>query len=415
MSPDYRPRLVDPLLDVVLAQVSAVMVQGPRACGKTTTASQRAETVVQLNAEVQAAAFVADPDVALRDLAEPVLLDEWQDVPGVFGAARRAVDDDPRPNRFYLAGSVLAEEENAAWPGTGRFLHLPMYPMTIREHSGDVGAKTFLDKLADGDELIVPGEPPDLRGYLDLALRGGFPVAALLLDGHARRMWLRSYLADLFTHDVESLEAPRTRRRDPALLQRYFEAYALNSAGAAEHKTIFDAAGIAKTTAIAYDDLLARLFVVDEMPAWATNRLKRLVRAPKRYVIDAALIGAALRVDAAGVLADGDLLGRVIDTFVVSQLRPETVVAQHEPRLYHLRTEQGRHEIDVIAELGGGRVIGIEIKAKAAPKSDDAKHLTWLRDELGDRFVAGVVFHTGPQVYGLGERIAAVPIAALWG
>ncbi len=104
-----------------------------------------------------------------------------------------------------------------------------------------------------------------------------------------------------------------------------------------------------------------------------------------------------------------------LETFVVSQLRPETVVAQHEPRLYHLRTEQGRRELDVIGELGGGRVIGIEIKAKAAPTPDDAKHLACLRDELGDRFVAGVVFHTGPQVYSLGESIAAVPIAALWG
>jgi predicted AAA+ superfamily ATPase len=414
MVPAYRPRLVDPMLDAVLEQASAVMVLGPRACGKTTTGRQRARTVIQLDAEAQATSFVADPDVALQGLAEPVLLDEWQAVPGVLGAARRAVDEDPRPNRFYLTGSVQAEHENAVWPATGRLLRVAMYPMTVREQIGEAKGRAFLDRLADGDDLAVPEETPDLRGYVEMSLRGGFPTAALRLGGVARRMWLSSYLDDLLTHDVETLEEPVTRRRDPERLRRYFEAYSLNSAGVAEHKTIFEAAGIAKATAIEYEELLSRLMVVERLPAWATNRLKRLVRAPKRYVIDPALIGAALRLDATAVLADGDLLGRVIETFVMAQLRPEAVVAESQPRLHHLRTEQGRHEVDVIAELGGRRIVGIEIKAKAAPKADDAKHLAWLRDELGDRFVAGVVLHTGPRVFALGEKVTAVPISAIW-
>jgi predicted AAA+ superfamily ATPase len=358
---------------------------------------------------------VADPDVALRGLAEPVLLDEWQAVPGVLGAARRAVDEDPRPNRFFLTGSVQPEQDNAVWPATGRLLRVAMYPMTVREQIGDASRKSFLDQLADGDDFVVPEETPDLRGYVELSLQGGFPSAALLLNGPARRMWLSSYLDDLLTHDVETLEEPQTRRRDPDRLRRYLEAYALNSAGVAEHKTIFEAAGVAKPTATKYEELLSRLLIVDRMPAWATNRLKRLVHTPKRYVIDPALIGAALRLDAAAVLSDGDLLGRIIDTFVVAQLRPETIVAESQPRLYHLRTEQGRHEVDVIVEFGGDRVVGIEIKAKAAPRADDAKHLAWLRDEFGDRFVAGFVLHTGPRIYALGEKITAVPISAIWG
>jgi predicted AAA+ superfamily ATPase len=411
----YRPRLVDPLLDELLDQVSAVMVTGPRASGKTTMAARRARTFVQLNAESQAAAFVADPDVAMRGLEEPVLLDEWQEVPGVFGAARRAVDDDPRPNRFYLTGSVQAEHENEVWPGTGRFLRLAMYPMLVRERIGDASAKPFLDKLADGDSLTVPANTPDLRGYVALSMESGFPNAALLLSGRPRRMWLQSYLDDLLTHDVEEVAESPTNRRDAERLRRYFEAYALNSAGVANHKTIYDAAGVHKDTAAAYEDLLTRLFVVDQMPAWKSNRLKRLVHAPKRYVVDAALITAGLRLDAQAVLRDGDMLGRILDTFVVSQLRPEAVVARSEPRLYHLRTEQGRHEVDVVVELGGERVIGIEVKAKAAPSSGDAKHLNWLRDELGDRFVAGVILHTGPRLYDFGDSIIAAPISVIWG
>jgi predicted AAA+ superfamily ATPase len=414
-TPEYRLRLVDPLLDELLEQVSAVMITGPRASGKTTMATRRPATVVQLGAEAQAAAFAADPDAALRSVPEPVLLDEWQEVPGVFGAARRAVDDDPRPDRFYLTGSVRAEHDNEVWPGTGRFVRLAMYPMTVRERVGDATAKTFIDRLADGDSLTVPAEPPDLRGYVDLCLESGLPTAALLLSGRSRRMWLASYLQDLLIHDVEELDEPATRPRDTDRLRRYFEAYALNSAGVTEHKTIFDAAGVTRVTATGYEDLLTRLLVVDQMPAWSSNRLKRLVRTPKRYVIDAALIAAALRLNTQAVISDGDVLGRMLDTFVVAQLRPEAVVAESEPRLYHLRTEAGRHEVDVIAELGGGRVLGVEIKAAAAPGDVDARHLRWLREQLGDRMVAGVILHTGPRLYALSEGIIAAPIATLWG
>src|SRR5438034_5945209 len=109
----YRPRLVDPLLDDLVEELPALLVVGPRAAGKTTTIARRARTVIALNAEAQAAAFVADPDAALRGLEEPVLLDEWQEVPTVFGAVRRAVDADPRPNRFFLTGSVRAELDAA--------------------------------------------------------------------------------------------------------------------------------------------------------------------------------------------------------------------------------------------------------------------------------------------------------------
>ena len=109
------------------------------------------------------------------------------------------------------------------------------------------------------------------------------------------------------------------------------------------------------------------------------------------------------------------MLGRVLATFVAAQLRPELAISASRPQLHHLRTEQGRHEVDLVAELAGGRLVGIEVKAAASPTAADAKHLTWLRDELGERFAAGVVLHTGPRLYELGERIVAAPICALWG
>jgi predicted AAA+ superfamily ATPase len=411
----YRPRLVETLLEEYLGQLPALLVTGPRAAGKSTTLNRHAATVVRLDREADAAAFVADPDAALRDLAEPVLLDEWQNAPGVLGAVRRAVERDPRPGRFLVTGSVNAELENQIWPGTGRLTRLPMFPMTVREQVGRLDRPTFLDRLVAGDELEVPAESADLRGYVEIALRSGFPQPALQLTGRPREAWLESYIADLLTHDIEQIEGSSTRGRDTQRLRRYFEAYALNSAGLADHKTIYNAAGINHPTAAAYEDLLQRLLIAEQAPPWSSNRLKRLVQQPKRYVIDAALIAAALRMDTNGVLLDGDVLGRVLDTFVVAQLRPETTIAATRPRLHHLRTKETRQEVDVVAELAGQRLIGIEIKADSAPDRRAARHLRWLRDRSDAEFVAGVVLHTGPRVYELEDRIVAAPISVLWG
>ena len=410
----YRPRLIEPILDEYLAQLSALLVTGPRAAGKSTTLNRRATTIVRLDRDADAAAFAADPDAALRDLAEPVLLDEWQNVPGVLGAVRRAVERDPRPGRFLVTGSVNAELENQIWPGTGRVTRLAMYPMTIREQLGTVERPAFFDRLQAGSHLGVAGDPPDLRRYVELALRSGFPLPALELSGRPRQAWLESYITDLLTHDVDRLETSPGRGRDTERLRRFFEVYALNTAGLAVDKTLYDGAGLNRKTALAYEDLLERLLIAERVPAWSSNRLKRVVEQAKRYAIDAALVAASLRLDVNGVVLDGNLLGRVLDTFVVAQLRADAAVAATRPRLHHLRTKEARREVDIVAELAGGRILGIEVKADAAPDTRAARHLAWLRDSYDDAFVAGVVLHTGPRVYELGDRIVAAPIATLW-
>src|SRR5436190_1348885 len=129
----YRLRLMDPALSELLLELSALMVVGPRTVGKTTTVARHASTLIRLDVPAQAAAFEADPDASLRGLPEPFFLDEWQAVPAVLGAVARSVDEDPRPGRFLLTGSVRADLEGTLWPGTGRLQRLVMYPMTVAE------------------------------------------------------------------------------------------------------------------------------------------------------------------------------------------------------------------------------------------------------------------------------------------
>lgn len=362
---------------------------------------------MRLDRPAEAAAFRADPDAALHGLPEPVLLDEWQAVPEVLGAVKRSVDVDPRPGRYLLTGSVRADLEAETWPGTGRLVRVQMSTMTVAERLGRTG-QPLLDRILAGMPL-QPAGAATLRDYVERALASGFPQAGIT-EPLARQRWLSSYVDQLLTRDATDLDAAR----DPVRLRRYFEAYALNTAGIVDDKTLHDAAGINRKTALGYERLLTNLLVVDALPAWTSNRLKRATLAAKRHVVDPGLLAGALGVDVAAVMADGDLLGRILDSFVTAHVRAEAAVAASRPRLYHLRTEQGRHEIDILIELGAGQVVALEVKAASAPDAAAAKHLVWLREQLGDRFLAGVVLHTGPRTFALGDRITAAPISTLW-
>ncbi len=408
----YTPRLIDEWLRELFDELPALLITGPRAAGKTTTAQRLAASVVHLDRQSQAEPFRDDPDAALRSLPEPVLLDEWQMVPQVLGAVKRAVDQGSGAGRFLVTGSVHGRLDAPTWPGTGRLVHLRMWGLTAREILSSPPKPPFLQTLARADlaAFKMPADAPDLLGYIELALRGGYPEPVLSLRASRRERWLESYLDELLTRDAEDLDGPR----DPGLLRRYFEALAVNTAGIAAEKTIYDAARISRSTAVAYERLLNNMFVLDSLPAWSTNRLSRLVKAPKRYLTDTSLLTTSLHLDERAVIRDGNLLGRLIETYVLAQIRPELELTGFGPRLYHLREKNGRHEIDLIAEMRAGDVVAVEIKSSSAPSKADARHLEWLRERLGERFLAGAVLHTGPRPFHLSERIFALPIATLW-
>ncbi len=420
----YVRRLPDAFLEELLAVVPSVMVTGPRAAGKTTTARRLAADVLRLDDPAVAAVVAADPDAALRRAGEPVLIDEWQEVPQVLGAVKRAVDDDPRPGRFLLTGSVEADLTSTMWPGTGRVVRVVLHGLTRREIAGAViGRSQLHGRVRGGGARVVVcrcgrgsgrgGRTGQSRGsgrVCPLALVGGFPEPALRLPDRVRAAWFDSYLEHVVTRDV----AAAGQTRDPVRLRRYLETLALSTAGLPTEVTLFQAAGIDKRTAEAYDRLLSALYLLDLVPAWASNRISRLVKRSKRYLVDPALAMSAARLDEAAVLADPDLLGRLLDTFVAAQLRPEIDLLHPRARLHHLRTEAGRQEIDLLVDLGAGRLVAIEVKAASAPTRRDARHLAWLRDQVGAGFVRGVVFHTGAHPFELDDRIWALPIATLW-
>lgn len=414
----YVPRLVDEQLASVLATFPAALLLGPRACGKTTSAKRLAGTVVQLDDPQQAVPFRADPTSALcaalnrRAGQGPVLVDEWQEVPEILGAVKRLVDEGAAAGSFLLTGSVRASLDAASWPGTGRVIHVDMYPITVLElRAAEAPRSDFVKTLFDGGPVALPLPDllPDLAGYVDLAVRGGYPPV-VGLDDQQRRIWTESYVDQLVLRDVPELGDTR----DPAAVRRILRAVAENTAGITPDTAVASAADVNVKTVRRTERLLDDLRVVTSLPAWHTNRLSRLVKGRKRYVVDGGLASAILGIDRDAVMTNGDLLGRVIDTFVLAQLRPLLSPPGTGVSAYHLRNLDGRREVDVVLERADGRICGIEIKASSAPGRSAAAHLAWVRDELGDRFVRGIVLHTGQWSYPLGERLVAVPIAALW-
>lgn len=420
----YLERLADPLIAELLGALPAVSLVGPRAAGKTTTAARHAGAVIHLDRPAEAEVVAADPDAALDGLVEPILLDEWQEVPDVLGAVKRACDRDRRPGRFILTGSVRAETDHRTWPGTGRVTRVEMFPLTVGEISASA-APVLVDRIAGGDPAVTggtrwvagdsggapaAGAAASLRDYVRMALQGGFPQAALGLPERARRRWLDTYAAETVGRDA----ALAGNGVDRARLGRYFTAYAHQCARITDDTVLYAAAGIDRRTAHAYLDLLERIYAVTELPAWSSNRTKRLVKRPKRFLVDSSLFAAVTGTTEAGAMRDADLLGRLLETFVVAQLRAQATVSEHRCTLHHLRQHNGRHEIDFVIEIGSGHIIGIEVKAAAAPSRDDARHLAWLRDQEGDRFLAGLVLHTGPGIMPLGDRLWAAPISTLW-
>lgn len=409
----YRPRLVDALLDDASSAFAAVMVVGPRAVGKTTTAARLAAHTDRLDIPDVAAGYRADPDAALRRAPRPLLLDEWQEVPEVLPAVKRAVDRDRTPGQFILTGSIRATTDLSTWAGTGRVVRLAMHPLSEREIVGETGHAPFIERLAERWLDAVPQRLPeiDIDGYIGRALRGSFPHLAFTdLSHRQRQLWLASYLDDLVTRDIETVDVPR----DPTRLRRYVTTLALNLAGQPSDATLARDAAITVKTAAAYDRALSQLAVLDIAPAWASSRLNRLTKAGKRYLVDTALAAAAAGVAEHEVIHEPDLRGRWFDAFATMQIRAELAATSPTTAMHHVRVEGGRHEIDLLVELGRGRVFAVEFKAGSAPSPADARHLTWLRDEIGDRFAGGVVLHAGKSVIELGDRLAAIPLSALW-
>lgn len=399
MAQSYLPRHVDSWIADAMNSYPIVLIDGPRAVGKTTTAEQVAESIIRLPQDLPLIA--ADAASVLSELARPVLIDEWQLADTeLLWTLKRLVDADPTPGQFMLTGSVEPATYGPTYPLTGRAGRIVMHPMTRAELLGRGDQPTFLERLITRKTELVPqvagAEPLDL----DALFATGFPAARNQSDPS---MFLEGYAALVSQRAGEE-------GRDATRLAKALAVLGVLTGQAVPDQRIWDSADINKATWKAYDDLLARVHLSVPLPAYSSNALKRLTTYPKRFLADTALSLALARVSRGDLRRDPAMAGRYVESYVVQQLRPQAQVLG--ARLSHVRTSGGDHEVDLLVELGSSRV-GFGMKAGTRPTATDAKHLVWLDREIDGGLGASIVAHTGTDTYPIGDDIWAVPITAL--
>lgn len=406
-----HPRLAEAALDRALADTPVVLIHGPRQSGKTTLAKAvgegRGYAYFSFDDAVALEAATTDPVGFIADLPERSILDEVQRVPALFTAIKAAVDRDRRPGRFLLTGSAnVLLVPRLADSLAGRMEILRLHPLAQCELAAHPPA--FLDALFDG--------ALEARSYgrlgKELATRivaGGYPAALARATPRRRATWYRDYIESLVQRDVRDLARI-------ASLDALSRLLALAAGQTARLLNVSDLAApfqLSRPTIKDYLTLLERVFLLEPLPPWHSNRLSRLVKTPKLHLGDTGVACALLGLDADDLRADRSTLGRLLETFVFQELRRQTSGREDDIRFHHYRDKDGA-EVDVVLERGARALAGVEVKAAATVTAADFRGLRKLREAAGKRFAAGIVLYDGEASVGFGEGLHAVPIRALW-
>ena len=414
----YMPRVADREVKSALRASPAVVVEGPRACGKTWTGRNHARSEVPFDAvfENRLAAQVSPMDVLEGPV--PRLLDEWQLAPDVWDAMRRVCDDRGQKGQFILTGSADPPDDATRHTGTGRIIRVRMRPMSLFE-SGESSGEVSLRGLLASQRSSVPPSALGLPDIVDLACRGGWP--GLLGDSPAvAQRQLRSYLDEISRTDISRVDGTA---RDPVGVRRLLASLGRNTSTEATLKTLGqDVAGGGETlhpqTVKSYLDALARLFVVEELTVWRPHLRSRaqLRRTPKRYFIDPALAVAALRANADQLMGELSYFGLLFESMVLRDLR---VYAQaNDWDVSYYRDSSGL-EIDVIlTSMDDREWAAAEVKLGGPELIEEGvASLRRLRDRVDTAQMGEprklMVITAGGRGFEYPEGISVVPITAL--
>jgi uncharacterized protein len=412
----YLPRVVDDELVARMSSAGAVVIEGPKASGKTETATRLASSIVRLDVDTGARALVEAAPEVLFDQPVPILFDEWQLAPLLWDLVRREVDDrSPERGQFILTGSATPNDDTRRHSGAGRITTLRMRPMSLYEAGRSDGSVSLADLFAGGAPAVLdPGVTvPEL---IDQIVIGGWPdlIGASVTDA---RQWLRDYVRNVAESDVQNLGV----RRDPQNVRRLLVALARGVGTDTSVQSLAKDIGGANGpvdwhTVAAYIDTLNRLMLIEDVPAWAPHMRSStpLRKSPTRYLVDPSLGTAALGIGPAQLLADLHATGFHFEAMTVRDLR-----VYSQPlggSLSHWRDNNG-HEVDVVVTLDDGRWAAFEVKMNPTDTDAAADSLLRFLDKV-DTSKVGVpafsaVITTRSPAYRRPDGVFVLPIAAL--
>ena len=423
MKKQYRPRIADRLLERKLEGKGAVLIEGPKWCGKTTTAEQIAKSVLYMDepaSREQNLTMASINPSRLLHGATPRLIDEWQLAPKLWDAVRYEADHRNDEGQFILTGSAVPPETaEIAHSGTGRFAWLMMRPMSLFE-SGDSSGEVSLGKLFAGDKSGEGERDVDIDRLAFLTCRGGWPQAVGMRDEIALDQAF-DYYDGVVRSDVNRADGVR---KDPERVKRLMRSYARNLGTQAPNTLL--AADIASNdnqltdeeTVTSYIKALKSIFVIEEMPAWNPNlRSKTAIRTSEtRYFIDPSIASAALGIGPGDLTEDLNTFGLLFENMCVRDLR--VYADALNGNVYHYRDKNGL-ECDAVLHLRNGSYGLIEIKLGGDELIEEgAEALKSLRDKIDtekmkDPSFLMVLIGVGKYAYTRTDGVLVVPISTL--
>lgn len=410
MNDRIYPRHIEPRLVEALTDSPAVLIQGPRQCGKTTLARTAGKSegyqYFTFDDEGTRSYAAEDPLGFVKNLPERAILDEAQLVPELFPSIKLSIDNDRTAGRFILAGSVnLLQMTRIKESLAGRMDIVRLHPFSQSEL--EQTAPRFLDFLFSSDSSIREESPFDEQ-VIRRVVAGGYPTA-LQRAPTRRANWYRTYIEALIERDASIIMEIQSLETLPRLLDL----------AAAQTAQLLNVNGLASSfqlnrlTIGKYLTLLEKMFLLERMPPWHSNHLKRLVKTPKIHLCDTGVTCALLNLNADSLSANRPLLGHILETFALQELKRQASAHQQRHTFHHFRDRYGI-EVDIVIQRGALATAGIEVKASGTVVHSDFKGLRKLQEALGEKFAGGVLLYTGDRIMPFGDKLNAVPLEFLW-
>lgn len=424
----YNPRIIDSILKDELEAMGAVVLEGAKACGKTTTAEQAARSVIFMDDPVRRNQYLQMVDTDMSYILAgdtPRLIDEWQIAPKIWDAVRYEVDHRHGEGQFILTGSAVPpkrDNEQMRHSGTGRFSWLLMRPMTLWESNDSNGAVSLLDLFRQGDSAQIRGiNDMKLSDIAFLTCRGGWPRA---VNKGRERSALRhaiNYYEAIVRTDVSKVDGVE---RDEQRIRRVMRSYARHQGTQASITTILDDIAVNDTSEISdktiysYINALKSIFVIEDMPAWSPNlRSKSAIRTlDTRYYVDPSIACAALGLGPDDLINDLNTFGFMFETLCVRDLR--VYALSLDGSVFHFRDRTGL-ECDAVVHLRNGDFGLIEIKLGGDKLIEEgAKNLLILKERIDTTRMKApsfmmVLTAVGDYAYKRTDGVIVVPISCL--
>lgn len=393
------------LLDAALSDTPALLVNGPRQCGKTTLVRQYADRMAYFSLDDPAllAAVRADPLGFVRR-QDRLIIDEVQRAPELLLALKLAIDQDRRPGRILLTGSAnLMALPTVADSLAGRVEIHTLLPLSNAEIGGRPA--DFVERLLCGDWPPARAAVEKREDSIDTVLAGGYPEMRLRATPARRQAWARAYLTTLVERDVRDVAEISQTAKIPQLLGilAHLSGQLLNL------QQIGGQIGLDGKTVEKYIGILEKMFLVRRLPAWSSNELNRLIKAPKLHFLDAGLQASLVRLTPERAMLERTRFGATLETWVYGELLKTLALDEESWFLFHYR-DKDLVEVDFVLESPLGEIVAIEVKASATVGPTDFKGLRRLAALCPERFRAGAVLYDGEHVLPFGDGLYAVPL-----